>query len=126
NVAVRASNRESERVTNRLAAEYLVVTDQARQDRQPRGVCTRPAIGAARVRVERKDRARSCFPSAAAPVQRIQFVKNSIIAVDEQHVPIAVGSRIASGQTAFDPPLLRFGLFGNRIAGRPAGGSGVT
>ena len=54
-------------------------------------------------------------------MQRVQLEENAIVAIDDEHVPIAVGVRIISGQPSFDPLLLRLRFLRDRIAGRAAG-----
>ncbi|MEA2417227.1 MAG: hypothetical protein QOI58_3884 [Thermoanaerobaculia bacterium] len=118
NVAVRVTNGDAKRVADRNAAVHLVVADQSRKDRQPRGVGARPALGTACVRIERERCAGACRPVRSGPVQRVELVQHPVVAIDEQHVPVAIGVRIVARQSAFDPLLLRLRLLGDRIARR--------
>src|SRR2546430_192977 len=101
-VSVAASNGETKSVTDRCAAEHLVVPHQTGKDLQPGCVRARPALGATRIRVERKYRARSRLPPPG-PAEGIQLVQDAVVAVDDEHVSIAVGTRIVACETAFDP-----------------------
>ena len=79
----------------------------------------------------RSSRAGTSRPSppsicAAGPVQRVELVEDPVVAIDDQHVPVAVGVRIVAGQPALDPLLLRLRLVGDRIAGRTAGRGDVA
>jgi hypothetical protein len=89
-------------------------------------VGARPAVRAPRVRIERERRAGTGGPVRTGPMQRVQLVQHAIVAVDEQHVPVAVRIRIVARQAAFDPLLLRLCLFRNWIAGRTAGSGDVA
>src|SRR5205814_9335023 len=125
-IAMRRAHGHTKGVTNRIGAEHFVIANESRKNRQSRRVGARPSVGTPRVRVERKDRARSGGPLRAVPMQRVELEQDSMIAVDDQHVPVAVRIRIVAGEAAFDPLLLRLRLLRNRITKRPAGSGEVA
>ncbi len=78
--------------------------------------------------VEREHRARAGLPSAArgVPVERVQLVEDPVVAIDDEHVPIAVRVEPRPGSPPSIQPRLRLRLLGNRIAGRTARRAGVA
>src|SRR5438552_5565940 len=114
-VAICASYSEPKRVADRLSAERLVVADESRKNGKACGVRACPTVRPSRVRVKWKHRSRSCLPPPARPSQCVKLVKNPIVAVNDQHVTVAVRIRIVAGGSPLDPLLLRLCLLRDRI-----------
>src|SRR5581483_620349 len=114
-VAVRVAHCDAKCVANRSVAERFVVANEAWKNRETGGIRARPALGPPGVRIERKNRARSRFPLRAVPAHRVELVIDAVVAIDDQHVPVAVRIRIVAGEPALDPLLLRLRFLRNRI-----------
>src|SRR4029450_10159022 len=100
-VAIRTPYRHAECVTNR-PTHRLVVADEARKNRQARGVRRGPSFRTACVGRQVEHGSRTRFPTAArcVPPRREQLEEHPPIAIDDEQVTIAAGS--STGNTAFD------------------------
>ena len=98
------------------AAAGLVETDQSRQNGKTSGIGRRPSLGPPAVGREIEHGARPGFPSPAriVPTGGVQFVEHPPLAIDDEHVPVAIGA--AARLAALDVVPLRFCRRGNRIA----------
>src|SRR5204862_6464491 len=87
---------EAQRVVDAARAQLLVAR-KAGQDRQAGSVGRRPALRAQVVGAQAPDRARARAPAGAA-VERVgveERVQAAGVAVDDEHVAVAVGLRAA-------------------------------
>ena len=78
-------------MTNRPAHRF-VEAHQPRQDREARGIGGRPAVRTPAVGREIVYRARAGLPSLPGPSGCVQLEEQPAIAIDDQHMPIAIGS----------------------------------
>jgi hypothetical protein len=94
--AARAGDGQPQAVVDRAVAE-LVVAGQSGQDREARRVGRGPARGAKAVRAQAPGRTRAGAP-ALASAHRVggkELPQPAAVAVDDEHVAIAVGARAA-------------------------------
>ena len=101
-------------MTDLVGPESLVITNQSGQDRQARGIRGRPALGPPAVGVEIEECPRARLPARAGPAQVEQLVEVPVVAVHDQHVPIAGRPGISRG-AALDPERFCNGLYRNGI-----------
>ena len=110
--APRLRRGEPQRVVD-VAAAHLLVAREARQDRQPGGVGRSPARRAQAVGAQAPDRARAGAPAPAAAhrIGGVQLVQPAAVAVDDDHVAVAVRRAAAlDGRLARDRVAPAVGL----------------
>ena len=82
---------EAQRMPDRTGRD-LVVADEAGQDRQARGVGTRPAGRAKRVRAQVPGRAAAGVPGAVEAVGGEELEEPAAVLVDHEDVAVAAGT----------------------------------
>ena len=99
-----------------VGAERLVVSCEARQNREPRSVGRGPAVGSPRVRLHIEERTGSGVPRCSVVEHVVKFVQITVVPIDDDQVSIAARSEIDVARfAAFDPVRLSDGFAWNRI-----------
>ena len=99
---------------------HLVVTDEARKDREPGRVRGSPGLRAPAVLLQVPRRAGAAAPLArgGVPLELVELVENPVVGVEDEHVPVAADVRVAR-LAPLDPVDLRLRLVGDRVEGSP-------